>query len=239
MPWIAGEQRQHGAAPRRGATRRLPCGGHVQLRHPPFSRYAPRPRVRERLAPKRGRPSPRLTLRTALIRSAGAARSITIDFLETNLDFIDGIIRPWIITASYNGLIELDKAQSIKADIEMVQYTKGVGRPVRKIHSFLNCVPYSVQNNSLDYDAEKVIKRTVGWIYNHYTYRLLQGEETGIAIGRAVSSAMDIGRSVAAALPVNPPRVEVVNPPRVEVVNPPRVIPVDSAAPWAPKVIVD
>ena len=126
-------------------------------------------------------------------RSAGAARSINIDFLETNLDFVDGIIRPWIITTSYNGLIELDKSQSIKADVEVVQYTKGIGRPVRKIHSFLNCVPFSVQSNSLDYDAERVIKRTVGWIYNHYTYRLLHGQETGIPFGSTVPMAGGAG----------------------------------------------
>jgi hypothetical protein len=159
-------------------------------------------------------------------RSAGAARSINIDFLETNLDFVDGIIRPWIITTSYNGLIELDKSQSIKADIEVVQYTKGIGRPVRKIHSFLNCVPFSVQSNSLDYDAERVIKRTVGWIYNHYTYKLLSGEETGIPIGKLVSPVLDLGRLVPSALPANPPRAIPVSPPRAIPVSPPRAIPV-------------
>jgi hypothetical protein len=147
-------------------------------------------------------------------RSSGAARSINIDFLETNLDFVDGIIRPWIITASYNGLIELDQSQSIKADLEIVQYTKGVGRPVRKVHSFLNCVPYSVQSNALDYDAERVIKRTVGWIYNHYTYKLLGGEETGIPMGGMIPRAIELGSVIPAALPVNPPRAIPVNPPR-------------------------
>jgi hypothetical protein len=155
-----------------------------------------------------------------------------IDFLETNLDFVDGIIRPWIITASYNGLIELDKSQSIKADLEVVQYTKGASRPVRKVHSFLNCVPFSVQSNSLDYDAERVIKRTVGWIYNHYTYKLMGGEESGmpmggmipraIELGSTIPRAMEIGRSVPQALPVNPPKVIPVTP-----FSPPRVIPVE------------
>jgi hypothetical protein len=166
-------------------------------------------------------------------RSAGAARSINIDFLETNLDFVDGIIRPWIITASYNGLIELDRSQSIKADIEVVQYTKGVGRPVRKIHSFINCVPYSVQSNSLDYEAEKVIKRTVGWIYNHYTYRLLQGEETGIPFGKTVPSVMGgigaaMGSIIPKGIPVEniPKAIPVENIPKVIPLAPPRVVPV-------------
>ena len=115
-------------------------------------------------------------------RTDATSRSINIDFLETNLDFIDGIIRPWIIAASYTGLIELNYAQSIKADIDLVQYTKGRNRPVRKVHTFLGCVPFNVQNNQLDYDAEKIVKRTVGWMYNHYKYSLIQGDETGIPI---------------------------------------------------------
>ena len=184
-------------------------------------------------------------------RSAGASRSINIDFLETNLDFVDGIIRPWIITASYNGLIELDKSQSIKADLEMVQYTKGASRPVRKVHSFFNCVPYSVQSNSLDYDSERVIKRTVGWIYNHYTYKLMSGQESGLSMGGGmmgggmmgggmmggevlggmVPRAREIGGTIPVGLPVSPPRVVPVNTPA----NPPRVIPVterDVITPW-------
>ena len=112
-------------------------------------------------------------------RSSGSARSINIDFLETNLDFIDGIIRPWIITVSYNGLIELDASQSIKADLEIIQYTKGADRPARKMHNFYGCVPYSVQSNTLDYEQEKVMRRTVGWIYNHYTCKLISGSESG------------------------------------------------------------
>ena len=168
-------------------------------------------------------------------RSAGPNRSINIDFLETNLDFIDGIIRPWIITASYNGLIELEKSKSIKADLEMVQYTKGPSRPVRKVHSFLNCVPFSVQSSSLDYDAERVIKRTVGWIYNHYTYKLMSGQESGLSMGGVmggiVPKAREIGGIIPVGLPVSPPRVVPVNTPA----NPPRVIPVtdkDRITPW-------
>jgi hypothetical protein len=108
----------------------------------------------------------------------------------------------------------------------MVQYTKGVGRPVRKIHSFLNCVPYSVQTNSLDYDAERVIKRTVGWIYNHYTYRLLQGEETGIPIGKLVPSARSLGGVGAAIGGMIPKGIPVENVPKVIPMAPPRAIPV-------------
>ena len=35
------------------------------------------------------------------------SKHLNIDFLETNIDFMDGLIRPWIIAASYKGLINL------------------------------------------------------------------------------------------------------------------------------------
>lgn len=111
-------------------------------------------------------------------RSSG--RTINIDFLETNLDFLDGIIRPWIITTSYNGLIELTPQESIKADIEVVQYTRGETRPARKVHVFENCVPFSLQSRTLDYEAEKISKNTVGWVFNHYYYRLLTETEAPV-----------------------------------------------------------
>lgn len=109
-----------------------------------------------------------------------SGRTINIDFLETNLDFADGIIRPWIITTSYNGLIELSPNESIKADIEMVQYTKGELRPARKVHVFENCVPFSLQSRTLDYESEKASRNTVGWVFNHYYYRLLTESEASV-----------------------------------------------------------
>lgn len=120
-------------------------------------------------------------------RKDNTSKSINIDFLETNLDFIDGIMRPWIITSSYFGLIELDNMSSIKADITIVQYTKGYNRPVRKIHTFQGCVPFEVQENKLDYEAEHTTVRTVGWVYNYYTYKMMSDQEYGIPIGGILS----------------------------------------------------
>lgn len=107
-------------------------------------------------------------------RQGSETRTININFLETNLDFIDGIIRPWVISASYRGLIEASSEVSIKADIDLLQYTKGVGRPIRKIHRFSSAVPFEVDGLQLDYNDEKVVLRTVGWKYNHYTYDLVK-----------------------------------------------------------------
>lgn len=100
-------------------------------------------------------------------------KTVTIEFLETNLDFIDGIIRPWVIAAAYTGLIARSDTPSIKCNLMVVQYTKGASRPVRKMHQFADCVPYDVAGSTIDYESEKIFKRSVKWIYNTYTYKLM------------------------------------------------------------------
>jgi len=102
-------------------------------------------------------------------------RTINIGFLETNVDFNDGIIRPWIITAGYEGLIAL-KGSSIKADIRVAQYTKAKGsekKPRRKLFEFFDCVPYSMGESSLDYEGEKIITNSVDWVFNNYSYSIV------------------------------------------------------------------
>lgn len=106
-------------------------------------------------------------------RSSASEKTVSTDLLETNLDFIDGIIRPWVIAASYRGLISRSDETSIKCNLLLTQYTKGSNRPVRKIHEFSGCVPYDVMGSTLDYESEKITRRTVKWLFNHYTYKLV------------------------------------------------------------------
>lgn len=105
-------------------------------------------------------------------------RSFNISFLETNTDFADGIIKPWIITASYAGLLERTDKTNIKANIDVLQYTKNkkdITRPVRKMHHFYGCVPRQIQAPPpLKYtEASDVNIMNVDWSYNSYKYELL------------------------------------------------------------------
>jgi hypothetical protein len=105
-----------------------------------------------------------------------AERTFTTEFLETNLDFVDGLIRPWIIAASYKGLINMGKANSIKATITVREFTRQSGpdnmKPERKTHVFEGCVPIDVSDKTLKYDQEHVLINTVNWIFNKYTYKI-------------------------------------------------------------------
>ena len=105
-------------------------------------------------------------------RAKNSSRSLTIDFLETNLDFIDLIIRPWMVTAAYRGLLAR-KTRNFKANIEIVQFTRSTEsdkRIIRKKYQFFDCVPTNIPGNPLTYTTEEVRTVSVQWAYNTYTY---------------------------------------------------------------------
>jgi hypothetical protein len=106
-------------------------------------------------------------------RASGNKREFSIKLLETNLDFVDGLIRPWIIAAGYAGTCAIPNRSSIKCDIQVVQYTKGKDKPARKQHNFIDCVPYACDGSTLQYDQESVVVKNVSWIYNYYHYKLI------------------------------------------------------------------
>tara|TARA_R110000868_G_scaffold54509_8_gene170306 strand:- start:5478 stop:6236 length:759 start_codon:yes stop_codon:yes gene_type:complete len=128
-------------------------------------------------------------------RAKNSSRSLTIDFLETNLDFIDLIIRPWMVTAAYRGLLAR-KHKPFKADIDVVQYTRSIKyisastvegaskdsesdkRSIRKHYQFFDCVPTNIPGNSLTYTAEEIKTLSVQWTYNRYRYTNAHKSET-------------------------------------------------------------
>lgn len=102
-------------------------------------------------------------------------RNLKIDFLETNLDFTAGLIRPWIITASYKGLINLGTNNSIKCSIEIKEFSNNYKediKPIRKYHKFYGCVPISVNERSLKYDTEEIKTNSVNWVFEKYIYEI-------------------------------------------------------------------
>lgn len=108
------------------------------------------------------------------------ARSLNIDFLETNLDFNDALIRPWMIACSYRGLIDLGPQDSLKANIYIYQFTKNIGedveKPIRKIHLFQGCVPYNITEDEINYESEQINIKTVNFTYTNYTYKVFSSK---------------------------------------------------------------
>lgn len=108
-------------------------------------------------------------------RSGLSEKTLHIDFLETNLDFVDGLIRPWIIATSYKGLINTGANDSIKCTIMIQERTRQNGgdlKPLRKIHNFEGCVPYDVNEKTLQYASEPTEAPVQGitWAFESYSY---------------------------------------------------------------------
>jgi hypothetical protein len=99
---------------------------------------------------------------------------LSLKLLETNLDIVDALFRPWITAAGYRGMAEIPGIPNLKADIQIKQYTRGIASgkpPLRKIHNFYDCMPFYCEGSSLAYGEEKVVDKKVDFFYNYYTYQ--------------------------------------------------------------------
>jgi len=111
-------------------------------------------------------------LQGSVVSRRSGKRELSLKLLETNLDITDALMRPWIAACGYRGLAEIPGVPSLKANIQIRQYTKGENKPLRKIHNFYDCIPFSCEGSKLNYGEEKIVEKDVGFIYNYYTYIL-------------------------------------------------------------------
>lgn len=114
-------------------------------------------------------------------RAGPTERRLEIDFISTNLDFSETIIRPWIITSAYKGLLARPPHESIKCNITIVKYSRGLysvnARPMTIMYQFFDCVPYLVGSKQLNYNGEDVQHIGTQWTFNTYStmpFNLLQ-----------------------------------------------------------------
>ena len=113
----------------------------------------------------------------------GGSNNLNITFLETNVDIIDNLIRPWIIAASYKGLIE-DNTEDIKCNIMVNMYTRDKyqsSRPFltqfetlnferRKSFIFENAVPLQVNGDEISYGDLGIsdVSKTASFAFTNY-----------------------------------------------------------------------
>ena len=94
---------------------------------------------------------------------------LDIQFSETNISFVDSIIRPWIQLYSVHGNFDdvdlttnidiffLAKEQvTTRATFKSILFGSSVGAPVvRKIYKYSDCIPYNIVSaNTAEYKAE-------------------------------------------------------------------------------------
>ena len=109
---------------------------------------------------------------------------LDIQFSETNISFVDSIIRPWIQLYSVHGNFnDLDLTTNIdiyfiakeqlttKKTFKSVLFGTSGGSPVvRKIYKYRDCIPYNIVDaNVAEYDGESDIGSTaVKWRFSTY-----------------------------------------------------------------------
>lgn len=96
-----------------------------------------------------------------------------IDFLETNSSFVDFIIRPWVALTSYYGFVARKDTKNVKCrKVEIIFLAKtgpGVPMKIRKIYSFDNVAPISVNGENYSHADDKIKLNAANFVYDKYT----------------------------------------------------------------------
>jgi hypothetical protein len=110
----------------------------------------------------------------------------SVTLLETNASFLDLIIRPWVISVGYNGLIARgsNSPKGVKCNFaDVVMFAKtGAYNPmkIRKIYRFYNVAPISIPGETYSYQEEGLKYSDVKFAYDRYA--ILDGN-TGNLLG--------------------------------------------------------
>lgn len=111
--------------------------------------------------------------------------TIKTTFLETEISFIDFVLRPWVMLTSQFGLIARGDATSIKTNLTVFTYTKQPKKEtsnapaveIRKMYNFYDCAPVALGDGGYakhDWGKNSSLPvATVDWVYNYYTVSAL------------------------------------------------------------------
>ena len=100
---------------------------------------------------------------------------LTLQFLETNTSFVDFTIRPWSMLASHFGFVSREEGdlRNVGTTISILQYTRSyqkLSQIPRKIWTFYDCMPISVDSKNLTMDNnEDVVRSNTTWAFSRYT----------------------------------------------------------------------
>jgi len=119
----------------------------------------------------------------AVATSRAPYSNFTSVLLETNASFLDLVIRPWLISVGYYGLVSRPKSsfKYVKADYADVvmlakagPYTK---MKIRKIYRFYNVAPVSIEGEAYSYAEEGLKFSNVSFSYDSYC---ISDRDTGL-----------------------------------------------------------
>jgi hypothetical protein len=97
--------------------------------------------------------------------------AVNITFLESNVSFVDGMLRPWSVLAGYKSLKDI----SLRCDIEFFALEKWkLNEPLKVRKSLLlrNAVPVSIDSEELNYSGDKLIERQIQFVFDRYEMKI-------------------------------------------------------------------
>ena len=98
---------------------------------------------------------------------------LTIQFRETNTSFVDFVVRPWTILSEHFGMVARPTGdlRNVSTTIKVLQFTRTyqeISQIPRKIWTFYNCMPTSVNPKNLTYDQESMEIDDTTWAFSNY-----------------------------------------------------------------------
>jgi hypothetical protein len=99
--------------------------------------------------------------------------NLQISFLDTNLSFVDNVIRPWVIATAHLGLIAREGEDNYRCNLSV--YKLGVISTdktpfVLQKYTFFGLCPVSVTGEEYNYtQTQSPVNREASFIYHYYT----------------------------------------------------------------------
>lgn len=118
-------------------------------------------------------------------------QAVNITFLESNVSFVDGFLRPWAVLNSYKSL----KDSSLRCDIEFISLMKwDISKPlkIRKTMLLKNAVPVSIDQEEYNYTGDKIISRQVQFAFDRYENRVYGLTAKDNVTGRDIEDIIDL-----------------------------------------------
>lgn len=99
--------------------------------------------------------------------------NLQISFLDTNVSFVDNVIRPWVIATAHLGLIAREGEDNYRCNISVYKLgTISVEKTpfVSQKYTFYGACPVSVSGEEYNYtQTTSPINREASFIYHYYT----------------------------------------------------------------------
>jgi hypothetical protein len=112
-------------------------------------------------------------IRTVVGGGRDAFQNVTISFLETNISFVDNVIRPWVIATAHLGMIARSGSKNYRCNFSV--YKLGILTPSETPHvlmkyTFYGACPISVTGEEYNYtQTSSPINREATFTYHYYS----------------------------------------------------------------------